>query len=189
MGDPLQLLCEPPKGADGRPLQLGRSNGTFGDDRSGVLGAARDTGDLVDTQDWSLFRVLRNVDNGSITPAPDSRLGPYAATRGSVRSTTSRSPPARDIRWRRSNINTGKTSAPKIRYRRAATWARRWLALLLVLGSAAACAAPVDAPVEERPAARDGDLVRGILGARSVARVEDRSGARRFDGVADAIVA
>ena len=82
MGDPLQLLCEPPKGADGRPLQLGRSNGTFGDDRSGVLGAARDTGDLVDTQDWSLFRVLRNVDNGSITPAPDSRLGPYAATRG-----------------------------------------------------------------------------------------------------------
>lgn len=82
VGDASQLLCEQPKGADGRPLQLGRSSGTFGDDRTGVLGAARDTGDLVDTQDWNLLRVLRNVDNGSITPDPESRLGAYAATRG-----------------------------------------------------------------------------------------------------------
>jgi hypothetical protein len=80
--DASQLLCEQPKGQDGQPLHLGRVNGTFGDDRSGIGGAARDTGDLVDPQDWNLLRVLGRVDDGTLVPDPDSRLGAYAATRG-----------------------------------------------------------------------------------------------------------
>jgi hypothetical protein len=77
-----QLLCEQPKGPDGQPLHLGQVNGTYGDGRTGALGAARDTGDLVDGNGINVFSTLSRVDSGELVPDPNSRLGAYAATRG-----------------------------------------------------------------------------------------------------------
>lgn len=81
-GDASKLICEQPKGSDGMPMHLGSVGGTYGDSRTGLTGAARDTPDLVDTTDLNLFRTLRRVDSGELTPNPDSRLGAYAATGG-----------------------------------------------------------------------------------------------------------
>ena len=77
-----QLLCEQPKGTDGMPLHLGRTNGSYGDGRTGASGALGDTTDLVDTTDVNVLRTLGRVDSGALTPDPESRLGAYAATRG-----------------------------------------------------------------------------------------------------------
>ena len=70
---------------------------------------------------------------------------------------------------------------------------RSWFAGMLVVSSVVltlpfgqGCAEESSAPSE--PAVMDGDLVRGLLGTRSVAREEDRSAARAYDAVGDAIV-
>ena len=70
---------------------------------------------------------------------------------------------------------------------------RSWFAGLLVASSVLltlpfgqGCAEEPSAPSE--PAVRDGDLVRGLLGTRSVTSDEDRSAARAYDAVGDAIV-
>jgi hypothetical protein len=78
----VQLLCEQPKGADGRPLRLGNVGGTFGDDRTGGSGAAADALDLAGPSPASRQLNLSRIDAGMMTPNPESRLGAYAATRG-----------------------------------------------------------------------------------------------------------
>jgi hypothetical protein len=77
-----QLLCDKPKGADGKDVHLGAVNGVYGDGKTGALAAAGDTKDLVDTNDWNVMRTLKRVDSGELVPDPDSRLGAYAATKG-----------------------------------------------------------------------------------------------------------
>jgi hypothetical protein len=67
---------DPGKGADGR----------YGDDRTGLSGAVADAADLAKGSTPSAVAQraadLVGVDNGSIQPDPNSRLGAYAATAG-----------------------------------------------------------------------------------------------------------
>ncbi len=59
------------KGADGK----------YGDGRTGMSGAMKDLGDLT-TDAGSRGDTKKMVDDGKLTPDPDSRLGAYAATKG-----------------------------------------------------------------------------------------------------------
>ncbi len=62
---------------DGIP-DLGRgADGRFGDSNTGAWGAIKDSAGLV-----AIPGSLRDVDNGTYVPDPESRLGAYAATRG-----------------------------------------------------------------------------------------------------------
>jgi hypothetical protein len=59
---------------------LGRGpDGRFGDDRTGASGAASDLDDLIVFFPGS---DLEAIDEGTLVPDPESRLGAYAATRG-----------------------------------------------------------------------------------------------------------
>ena len=78
----VQLICAPPRGPDDQLIRLGQVNGRFGDDRTGFTGRVADIPDLVDTTDLLLWRTLERIDNGELTPEPETRLGAYAATRG-----------------------------------------------------------------------------------------------------------
>ncbi len=59
------------KGADGK----------YGDGRTGMMGAMKDLGDLT-TGAGSRGDIKQSVDDGKLTPDPESRLGAYAATKG-----------------------------------------------------------------------------------------------------------
>lgn len=62
---------------DGIP-DLGRgTDGRFGDSNTGTWGAIKDSAGLL-----AIPGSLRDVDNGTFVPDPESRLGAYAATRG-----------------------------------------------------------------------------------------------------------
>ena len=81
-GIPATTTCTLPGDTLGQQLHLGKANGRYGDDRVGLLGAAIDTKDLVDTTDLLLWNTLKRVDDGTLVPDPESRLGAYASTRG-----------------------------------------------------------------------------------------------------------
>ncbi len=88
---PGQLTCARPRDASGNPLVLGRgSNGRYGDDRTGALGAARDSGDYFTGNAAQALGVLAAIDRGEVQPPRDSRLGAYAATRGYPQGTVGR---------------------------------------------------------------------------------------------------
>ncbi len=84
-----ELVCAFPRDPAGNPIHLGRgSDGRYGDDSDGVLGALADQAELtaiaaartVGTS--TTLTDLALIDAGQYAPDPESRLGAYAATRG-----------------------------------------------------------------------------------------------------------
>jgi hypothetical protein len=80
---PTQITCDVPKDANGNPVHLGQVDGRYGDDRTGISGAARDALDIPVPGSTPIYvAALNKVDSGSLKPDPESRLGAYAATGG-----------------------------------------------------------------------------------------------------------
>ena len=64
------------------PNDVGKgANGKYGDDRTGLSGALADANDEQPGLRDRLNNLI-DIDNGDLTPNPDSRLGAYAATAG-----------------------------------------------------------------------------------------------------------